>query len=129
MDSILKNVGGPYRTLFSRNLLQTFSDAYLMVDGEDKQRFIKVVKTWKTNPAGPIFSLQLICQLETLLMNPASRRGSASQPPGVPQLLVYPKTPFFNTLCCCKFLNRVLFFRRIRREIFRLQVNCELFQV
>jgi hypothetical protein len=46
MDSIIKNVGKDYIPLFTKNLYQLFTSAYLSVDQETQARFRRVYDTW-----------------------------------------------------------------------------------
>lgn len=79
MDSICKNVGGAYLTHFGRNVVRTFASAYEAVDADDKQRFLKVLNTWKNHPNGPIFPLHSLTAVETAIRKsgPQPRRKSS----------------------------------------------------
>ena len=55
MDSIVKNVGGAYSSLFMTNLTPTFCDAFGVVDNKTRQSFIKLLDTWQTQS---VFSQQ-----------------------------------------------------------------------
>ncbi|KAJ3248457.1 hypothetical protein HDU77_008117 [Chytriomyces hyalinus] len=73
MDSICKNIGPVYSSLFSRNLFASFSNAYAAVSPADKEKFRKVVNTWKladpkTGGGRPLFGAQLTGQLEAFMM-------------------------------------------------------------
>ncbi|KAI8820170.1 uncharacterized protein EV422DRAFT_81543 [Fimicolochytrium jonesii] len=80
MDSIMKNVGGAYISIFARNIVRTFASAFEQVDPADRQRFVKVLATWKNNPAGPLFAVPVLRELDnvvaTKMREPAQRRPS-----------------------------------------------------
>nr|KAJ3422484.1 hypothetical protein HK105_007863 [Polyrhizophydium stewartii] len=65
MDSILKNVGGVYRSCFARNIVAVFKAAYAAVPPQDKARLQKLVGTWKTFTT-TIFPPPTIAALERL---------------------------------------------------------------
>ncbi len=48
MDSIVKNVGGAYSSLFMTNLTSTFCDAFCVVDNETRRSLIILMDTWQT---------------------------------------------------------------------------------
>ena len=48
MDSIVKNVGGAYSSLFMTNLTPTFYDAFSVADNKTRQSMIKLLDTWQT---------------------------------------------------------------------------------
>ncbi|RHY74042.1 hypothetical protein DYB34_004298 [Aphanomyces astaci] len=48
MDSIIKNVGGPYAYLFSQTLAPVYVDSVRQVNATDLNRFNHVLKTWET---------------------------------------------------------------------------------
>ncbi|KAJ3175769.1 hypothetical protein HDU87_005762 [Geranomyces variabilis] len=64
LDSILKNVGNAYIALFEHNIVRVFTTAYEAVENDDRQRFVKVLATWKNNPSGPMFAPGVIAALE-----------------------------------------------------------------
>ncbi|KAH6584136.1 hypothetical protein BASA61_007657 [Batrachochytrium salamandrivorans] len=66
MDSIMKNVGEVYRTLFSKNIISVFSDAYAAVEQADQMRLQKLVHTWVAYPSGPIFPPTTLSLIERL---------------------------------------------------------------
>ncbi|CAG8603750.1 418_t:CDS:10 [Ambispora leptoticha] len=69
LDSISKNVGGVYITLFSHNLLHTFIDAYHAVDDTTKQKFERVLNTWKVGPnGGPVYPPEVTGLIERALI-------------------------------------------------------------
>ncbi|KAJ3015007.1 mRNA 3' end processing factor [Thoreauomyces humboldtii] len=69
LDSILKNVGGAYLGLFARNIVQIFATAFDAVEGEDRQRFVKVLSTWKHHPPGPLFAPGVFAALDNAVAN------------------------------------------------------------
>lgn len=95
MDSIAKNVGLPYTTLFSKSLLKTFTTAYSLVDDPTRVRMIKLFKTWKVPTAFtglPLFDSRQLDQIEQFLIkatagnvaNPISSTGSTPSRLGTP---------------------------------------------
>ncbi|CAG8514370.1 1235_t:CDS:10 [Ambispora gerdemannii] len=75
LDSISKNVGGVYITLFSHNLLHTFIDAYHAVDDATKQKFERVLNTWKVGPnGGPVYPLDVTTSIERALIKQQQMR-------------------------------------------------------
>jgi hypothetical protein len=88
MDSIIKNVGGVYIQLFSKNLFNTFCNAFDKVDFTTKNDLVRLWQTWKDSN---LFTPQLLKKIEirmnTLLeqrtggklsiyVNPSFVRGS-----------------------------------------------------
>ncbi|KAF9570937.1 hypothetical protein EC968_001188 [Mortierella alpina] len=63
IDSIIKNVGGPYLNLFARTIVNLFLDAYAVVDSSAKASFEKVLGTWP-NWNTQLFSRDLITRME-----------------------------------------------------------------
>lgn len=61
MDSVLKNVGGPYVNLFSQNLYNTFCSAFEGVDSSTKRSLQTVLKTWRDHR---LFPPQLLDRIE-----------------------------------------------------------------
>ncbi|KAI9183974.1 mRNA 3' end processing factor [Blastocladiella emersonii ATCC 22665] len=53
IDSILKNVGGPYPDLFAKVILGVYQDAFLASDDRARQAFLKVLHTWRNPPPPP----------------------------------------------------------------------------
>ncbi|KAJ3025631.1 UNVERIFIED_CONTAM: hypothetical protein HDU68_006915 [Siphonaria sp. JEL0065] len=65
LDSICKNVGPQYSSLFAVNMYATFTNAYAAVSLQDRERFKKVVGTWKlpdpvARDGRPLFPVALI---------------------------------------------------------------------
>ncbi|KAF9915615.1 hypothetical protein BX616_005736, partial [Lobosporangium transversale] len=63
IDSIIKNVGGPYLNLFARTIVNLFLDAYQVVDAATKASFEKVLGTWP-NWNTPLFPRDLVARIE-----------------------------------------------------------------
>ncbi|KAJ3279278.1 hypothetical protein HK104_001590 [Borealophlyctis nickersoniae] len=80
LDSICKNVGGVYISLFARNVVRVFSSAYQAVDKEDKLKFQRVLNTWKNHPPGPIFSHTTLAQIEALMFQSPSSGAAGRRP-------------------------------------------------
>ncbi|CAO3584453.1 unnamed protein product [Absidia cylindrospora] len=66
IDSICKNVGGPYITYFARNIVSLFMDTYTLVDLPTRKSFERLLQTWKTGmPNGnPVFARHLTEAIE-----------------------------------------------------------------
>ncbi|GME70747.1 unnamed protein product [Ambrosiozyma monospora] len=66
MDSISKNIGVPYTTLFSSNLAKMFTQTYSLVDDPTRQKLIDLFKTWKL--PNPVTGMSLFAedQLEVI---------------------------------------------------------------
>jgi len=67
MDSILKNIGGSYITLFSNNLTKLFGQTYNLVDSDTQMKLKRLVNTWKDYPKGPLFSQNILENLNTII--------------------------------------------------------------
>ncbi|KAF9951274.1 hypothetical protein BGZ72_007186, partial [Mortierella alpina] len=63
IDSIIKNVGGPYLSLFGRTIVNLFLDAYAVVDSSAKASFEKVLGTWP-NWNTQLFPRDIITRME-----------------------------------------------------------------
>jgi intein-encoded DNA endonuclease-like protein len=61
MDSIIKNIGGIYIQLFSKNLFNTFCNAFDKVDYETKGALVHLWQTWKDSN---LFTPQLLQKIE-----------------------------------------------------------------
>uniref|UniRef100_A0A7S0M748 CID domain-containing protein n=1 Tax=Cryptomonas curvata TaxID=233186 RepID=A0A7S0M748_9CRYP len=85
MDSIVKNVGGAYSSLFMTNLTPTFCDAFGVVDNKTRQSFIKLLDTWQTQS---VFSQQkndeIRLRLAALLSAEASNERAQIPAPVIP---------------------------------------------
>ncbi|KAL2913638.1 mRNA 3' end processing factor [Polyrhizophydium stewartii] len=96
MDSILKNVGGVYRSCFARNIVAVFKAAYAAVPPQDKARLQKLVGTWKTFTT-TIFPPPTIAALERLFPQTpgsSSAPAGAAPSPGIPNpLAIGPNGP------------------------------------
>jgi len=67
MDSILKNIGEPYISLFSGNLTKLFGQTYNLVDSDTQMKFKRLVNTWKNYPKGPLFSHNILDNLNVII--------------------------------------------------------------
>ncbi|KAF8980260.1 hypothetical protein BGZ46_004444 [Entomortierella lignicola] len=63
IDSIIKNVGGPYVNLFGRSIVNLFLEAYTVVDSAAKTSFEKVLGTWP-NWNTQLFPRETIASIE-----------------------------------------------------------------
>jgi pre-mRNA cleavage complex 2 protein Pcf11 len=71
LDSITKNIGLPYTTLFSHNLFKTFTQTYGLVDDATRCKLIKLFKTWKVPTAMtgmPLFDANQLNKIEQFLI-------------------------------------------------------------
>jgi len=67
MDSILKNIGGSYVTLFSNNLIKLFGQTFNLVDSDTQMKLKRLVNTWKDYPKGPLFSRNILDNLNSII--------------------------------------------------------------
>ncbi|KAG0364600.1 hypothetical protein BGZ54_007341 [Gamsiella multidivaricata] len=68
IDSIIKNVGGPYLHLFGRSIVTLFLDAYAVVDPTVRASFQKVLGTWP-NWNTQLFPRDAITRIERGVMS------------------------------------------------------------
>ncbi|KAL8869874.1 MAG: hypothetical protein Q9174_003942, partial [Haloplaca sp. 1 TL-2023] len=73
LDSIAKNVAGPYTRILSNNLFKTFMGAYSLVAPQIRKKLDEMVKTWKEPVPGsidpkPVFSPDTTRPIETALI-------------------------------------------------------------
>ncbi|KAL8632819.1 hypothetical protein Q9189_001524 [Teloschistes chrysophthalmus] len=73
LDSIAKNVGGAYVQILSKNLFDTFMDAYSLVSPPIRKKLDEMVKTWKEPVPGstnlrPVFPPEATRRIETTLI-------------------------------------------------------------
>ncbi|KAJ3151888.1 hypothetical protein HDU86_006020 [Geranomyces michiganensis] len=97
LDSILKNVGNAYIALFENNIERVFTTAYEAVDAEDRQRFVKVLATWKSNPSGPMFAPGVIAALEGAVARIARQ---PTRRPSLGAIHVNPNFVFIDDATC-----------------------------
>ena len=102
MDSIVKNVGGAYSSLFMTNLTPTFNDAFAVADNKTRQSMIKLLDTWQTQS---VFSQQknneIRLRLATILTAAAnSERATVPAP-------VIPPPPVLIRIPCWKLSERL----------------------
>lgn len=66
IDSICKNVGGVYISIFGRSMVNVFLDAYTLTDLAARERFERLLQTWKNGlPGGrPVFPRHVIEPIE-----------------------------------------------------------------
>ncbi|KAG0750459.1 hypothetical protein G6F57_004437 [Rhizopus arrhizus] len=66
IDSICKNVGGIYITIFGRNMVNVFLDAYTLSEPSVRERFERLLQTWKNGMPGgrPVFPRHVIEPIE-----------------------------------------------------------------
>lgn len=66
IDSTCKNVGGIYIAVFGRNIVDTFLGAYNLSDPIVREKFEKLLHTWKNGlPGGrPVFPWHVIEPIE-----------------------------------------------------------------
>ncbi|CDK27667.1 unnamed protein product [Kuraishia capsulata CBS 1993] len=90
LDSVSKNVGSPYNILFGQNLFKIFTEAYVLVNDENRKKFIGLFKTWKsavTEAGLPLFPEDQIGQIESFLEK-ATRRNRSAPPQLSVELLI-----------------------------------------
>lgn len=73
LDSIVKNVGTPYTVYLSRNLYNTFMDAYLVMDPGNRRAMDGLLKTWKqpvpeSMDSRPVFPAEVTRDIENTLI-------------------------------------------------------------
>ncbi|KAF9091846.1 hypothetical protein BGX29_010730 [Mortierella sp. GBA35] len=79
IDSIIKNVGGPYLNLFARTIVTLFLDAYTVVDSSAKASFEKVLGTWP-NWNTQLFPRELIAKIEHGVRSIRQQKQGSNQP-------------------------------------------------
>ncbi|KAF9121705.1 hypothetical protein BGW39_010331 [Mortierella sp. 14UC] len=79
IDSIIKNVGGPYLNLFARTIVTLFLDAYAVVDSSAKASFEKVLGTWP-NWNTQLFPKELIAKIEHGVRSMRQQKQGSYQP-------------------------------------------------
>ncbi|KAI1294052.1 hypothetical protein EDD11_008281, partial [Mortierella claussenii] len=89
IDSIIKNVGGPYLNLFSRSIVNLFLDAYQAVDNTAKISFEKVLGTWP-NWNTQLFSRDIISRIERGVHSMRQQRHPPPQQQQQPSMHVNP---------------------------------------
>ncbi|KAK7205106.1 hypothetical protein BZA70DRAFT_238537 [Myxozyma melibiosi] len=70
LDSICKNIGSPYTTLFGRNLYRTFTDAYTLVNDAIRKKMHELFQTWKQpvpSTGQPLFPNEPLRRIENYL--------------------------------------------------------------
>ncbi|KAG0316920.1 hypothetical protein BGZ97_006164 [Linnemannia gamsii] len=79
IDSIIKNVGGPYLNQFARTIVTLFLDAYAVVDPPAKASFEKVLGTWP-NWTSQLFPKELIVKIEQGVRSMRQQKQGSYQP-------------------------------------------------
>lgn len=100
LDSIAKNIGGAYVHILSKNLYNTFMDAYSLVSNPVRKKLDEMVKTWKEPVPGstnlrPVFPPETTRPIETALIK---HRTSAIQNAQQDQRQHRPSFPSHNML-------------------------------
>ncbi|KAG7396835.1 hypothetical protein PHYBOEH_001648 [Phytophthora boehmeriae] len=75
-DSILKNVRGPYLTLFAGKVVQLYCNCVRQVSGKDLRRFIHVLNTWETTK---MFNKDAIVQMRTAANRALAQADSSAK--------------------------------------------------
>jgi len=79
-DSILKNVGKNYITIFSKNIVSSFSSAFAQVDENTQTSLLHLLQTWKDSQ---LFPAHILAQLEAKVKG--VKKGHAEPtPPSLP---------------------------------------------
>lgn len=72
LDSIVKNIGDPYRSLFSSNLDSLFTETYVVVaDVTTRQHLIDLFTTWRkgqTSSGTDLFNKDLLLKIEQFII-------------------------------------------------------------
>ncbi|ORE11595.1 hypothetical protein BCV72DRAFT_94803 [Rhizopus microsporus var. microsporus] len=81
IDSICKNVGGVYISIFGRNMVNTFLDAYTLSDANVRKSFERLLQTWKNGlPGGrPVFPRHIIEPIERSIMYIREKQANQQQ--------------------------------------------------
>lgn len=80
LDSICKNIGPPYNSLFGATIFKLFTEAYSLVDDPTRVKLIKLFKTWKVPNAItglPLFDENQVDQIDQFLV----RATAGNRPP------------------------------------------------
>ena len=72
LDSIVKNIGSPFREYFAANLFKTFMDAYAVVDTPTRKSMEAVLRSWSLPPPKsldkfPVFEPHTTAPIENAL--------------------------------------------------------------
>ncbi|RCH81269.1 hypothetical protein CU097_005068, partial [Rhizopus azygosporus] len=94
IDSICKNVGGVYISIFGRNMVNTFLDAYTLSDANVRRSFERLLQTWKNGlPGGrPVFPRHIIEPIERSIIDPRLKNATPPQ-----QQAAKPESPMAST--------------------------------
>ncbi|KAF9433152.1 hypothetical protein BGZ76_009821 [Entomortierella beljakovae] len=82
IDSIIKNVGGPYINLFGRSIVSLFLDAYAVVDTAARASFEKVLGTWP-NWNSQLFTRDVTGTIEREIQSIRQQRQQQYQQPSM----------------------------------------------
>lgn len=74
IDSIMKNVGRDYTTLFSNNLAKNFCRAYKQVDDQTRLHFLELRKTWNC-----MIPFDILFEIDSEISKLASNKSSNFQ--------------------------------------------------
>jgi hypothetical protein len=86
MDSIIKNVGGPYAAYFSKNIVISYIFAYDNCSTNEKIRYQKLLTTWEERNT---FIPDILIKLRTHLNNSINFNPNP-YPPSIPTLITPP---------------------------------------
>ncbi|RLN57283.1 hypothetical protein BBJ29_006544 [Phytophthora kernoviae] len=75
-DSILKNVRGPYLTLFAGKVVQLYCNCVRQVSGKDLRRFIHVLNTWESTR---MFDKESIAQMRSAANRALAQADSSTK--------------------------------------------------
>lgn len=76
LDSISKNVGSPYTTLFGLNLYKVFTQAYSLVPDGIRQKMYELFQTWKQTASGSmLFASEPMKKIDNFLINARSKQA------------------------------------------------------
>ncbi|XP_045478783.1 uncharacterized protein LOC123683864 isoform X2 [Harmonia axyridis] len=110
IDCIVKNVGGPYNELFSRNIVSTFCNVFRVVDEKTRAEMFKLRQTWNEvfspkklyaidvqirvlDPAWPVTAP---VPNNCIHLNPKFLKNTTGASPTHPKAAVMPNVPVAN---------------------------------
>ncbi|XP_019634316.1 PREDICTED: trichohyalin-like [Branchiostoma belcheri] len=143
MDSIVKNVGGDYCTLFSQNIVSTFCNIFEQVDEKTRMSLYKLRSTWDTiftakklyaldsrvqgiDPAWPVKPLPAELQVSTSIhVNPKFLKKQESDTAAMQQQLQEQQEQLLRSQLIAK-QQELLKMQQARLEMELLQTRAKL---
>lgn len=73
LDSVVKNIGGPYTLFLGKNLFRTFMETYSLVNSQVRRKLEELLKTWKEPVPGSrdqrtVFPIEITRPIENALI-------------------------------------------------------------